>query len=123
MGTAGASDDEEGRAIWLEQRAGYLDDRRKAELGRRHVAAQAVRSGASFVETVELLLAKATPLDAAIDLGCRVFRGGGLGREVVYLTAFSKVTRAFEQTPELEPMLARGRVGVDAARRMLVSPR
>lgn len=119
LGSAGAADDEEGRAICLEERAGYLDANRRLALARRHLAALSARNGASFVEAVRMLEAQGTPLDAAIDLGCRVFRGGGLAREIVYLTGYVRVKRAFERRPELEPMLAAGRLGVRAAERLL----
>ncbi len=116
IGTAGGSDDEEGRALLLERRAGLLDDHRRAELGRRHLAAVSVGQGASFVETGELLLSMGTPLDDALRIAARVHRGGGLAREIVYLPALSRVETALAPEPELERWLERGRIGVDAAR-------
>jgi hypothetical protein len=122
-GSAGAADDEEGRALWLEEQSGYWDEARKIELAQRHLAALALRDGASFVETVELLLERGAPLEATLELACRVFRGGGLAREVVYLTGYARVRRAFEHDAELEPLLARARLGVRAAQRLLERPR
>jgi len=43
-GSAGASEDEEGRAILLEERAGLLDAERRRELSRRYLAAESTRS-------------------------------------------------------------------------------
>jgi len=43
VGTAGASDDEEGRAVLIEERHELLDDARRRELGARHIAATAAR--------------------------------------------------------------------------------
>ncbi len=116
VGAAGAADDEEGRALLIERRAGFLDAGRRAELGRRHLAALSVRDGAGLVDTVELLLARDTPLDAALGIAARVHRGGGLAREIVYLPALVRVERALEGDPALEHWLERGRLGVEAAR-------
>lgn len=116
IGTAGGCDDEEGRALLLEQRGGYLDALRRAELGRRHVAALSLRRGADYVETARLLLDRSAPLQEALRITSRVYRGGGLGRELVYLTALSRVERAFERDGELESFLERGRIAVAAAR-------
>lgn len=116
VGTAQGADDEEGRALLLEKRAGCLGPERRLELGLRHHAALAVRDEATFVETVRALLGLDAELETAIDLSCRAHRGGGLGREFVYLTAFCRVRRALEQSPELESWLERGRISIEAAR-------
>jgi len=114
LGSAQGSDDEEGRALLLEERAGLLGPRRRAELGRRHLAALAVREGADFVETVRLILGQGAALEQAVGIGLRVHRGGGLAREIVYLTALSRVRRAFDTDPEAEGFLERGRIAVRA---------
>jgi hypothetical protein len=114
-GTAGAGDDEEGRALLLERRGGYLDAGRRAELGWRHVAGGAVRQGADFVDTVDRLLELAAPLPLAVRVAARVHRGGGLARELVYVPAFGRVSAALDADPELDDWLRRGRVSVTAA--------
>jgi hypothetical protein len=115
-GSAGSGDDEEGRALLLERRANVLDGARRRELARRHLAAKNVRLGASFVGTVSELLSLSQDITSAVEAACRAYRGGGLGRESVYLVALSRVTRAFEAEPELEAWFERGRVSVEAAR-------
>jgi hypothetical protein len=115
VATARGADDEEGRALLLEERAGFMDARRRAQLGRRHLAALAVRRGAGWVETVELLLEVGAPLAEALDLAARAHRGGGLGREVVYLTSLVRVRRALADDPTLESWMQRGRISIDAA--------
>ncbi len=116
IGTAGGSDDEEGRALLLEKRAGCMDAERRAELGRRHLAALSLRRGADYVETARLLLDRGTGLDEALRITSRVHRGGGLGRELVYLTALSRVERALSRDGALESWMERGRIAVAAAR-------
>jgi hypothetical protein len=90
-GSAHASQDEEGRAILLEERAGLLD-----AVGQR---------GATLPEAVELT--------------SRVHRGGGLGRESIYLVGYQRVATALGRRPELEQVLRSGRVTLDAAEALL----
>ena len=116
VGSAGSNDDEEGRALLLERRAGVLEGARRRELARRHIAARNVRAGTSFVGTVTDLLSLGQDIANAVEAACRAYRGGGLGREYVYLVALSRVERAFEAAPTLEAWFERGRVSVDAAR-------
>jgi hypothetical protein len=51
----------------------------------------------------------------ALRITARVHRGGGLGREAVYLPAFLRVEAALAARPELDRVLGSGRVAVDAA--------
>ena len=114
VGTAGGSDDEEGRALLLERRAGCLGAHRRAELARRHLAATALRNGADFSETVRLLLATESSIDEALAIAARAHRGGGLGREIVYLTALARVGRILEVDPDVETWMERGRIAAHA---------
>jgi len=114
-GTARASEDEEGRAILLEERAGLLEPERRKELGRRYLAAESVRGDASLWDTVTLLGKSGATAAAAIELACRVHRGGGLGRELVYLTGYCRVAAALAQRPELERLQKSGRISLSAA--------
>ncbi|MEI9942041.1 MAG: tyrosine/phenylalanine carboxypeptidase domain-containing protein [Pseudomonadota bacterium] len=116
VGSAKSSDDEEGRALLLERGAGVLEGARRRELARRHLAARAVRSGASFQDIVNQLLGLGQDITSAVEAACRAVRGGGLAREYVYLVSLARVTRAFEAEPELENYFEHGRVSVDAAR-------
>ena len=116
VGTRGASEDEEGRALLLEERAGLQGWERQQELLLRHRAAELVRSGASFPESVRALDGLGVEPERALDLALRAHRGGGLSREIVYLPALVRVKRAFSREPELEGWLERGRVSLAAAR-------
>lgn len=114
-GTAGSGADEEGRALLLEKRAGVFDDVRRFELGLRHLGALALRDGADWPELVRLFLTHGARLEAAIDVAARVSRGGGLGRELTYLSGLSRVEAAFACRPWLETWFQLGRVSVAAA--------
>jgi Domain of unknown function (DUF1704) len=116
VGSARSSDDEEGRALLLEQRAGVLEGARRRELARRHIAAREVRRGAPFQDVVRHLLGLGQNIASAVETVCRACRGGGLAREYVYLVALSRVARAFHDQPELENYFEHGRVSVAAAR-------
>ena len=118
-GSAHASQDEEGRAILLEERAGLLDAERRRELGRRYLAVESLRDGAEFWETVTLLGQSGATLAAAVELTSRVHRGGGLGREAIYLIGYQRVAVALARKPELEQVLRSGRVTLDAAEELL----
>lgn len=116
VGTAQGSEDEEGRALLLEERAGLLDAQRAVELALRHRAASAVREGADFVEIARVLQRTGATLPEALQITARAYRGGGLAREIVYLPALLRVRAAFAAEPELEHWLERGRISVRAAR-------
>jgi len=124
IGTAGASDDEEGRAVLIEERHELLDDPRRRELAARHLGAVSVRAGADFVEAVRVLLARGVSPRDAVFVVARVCRGGGLARELVYLPALFRVRSTLAADPGLEAWLERGRVSVAAARtlRLLGEP-
>ena len=114
-GVSGADADEEGRALWLEAQAGFMSATRKIELGRRHLAADACQRGASFCETIELLLGLGTPLEQALALGLRVWRGGGIAREIIYLPGYWRACRHLETSPDLESWMRRGRLSFEVA--------
>ncbi|HEY4014595.1 MAG TPA: tyrosine/phenylalanine carboxypeptidase domain-containing protein [Polyangiaceae bacterium] len=119
-GTARGMDDQEGRALVLEERAGMLGARRRRQLAARHRAVEAMLDGASFAD-VAWSLADAHGFDAAdaVLVAERAFRGGdgvqpGLGRERVYLESFVRVRARFAAYPEDEAVMASGQVAADA---------
>jgi hypothetical protein len=120
VGTARGSDDQEGRALALERGRGFLDRARRREIALRHVAARSVEAGAPFVDTVRLLAGRGATLPAALRIASRVHRGGGLGREAVYLPALLRVEAALALDRGLDEVLRAGRVSVDAAQALRV---
>jgi hypothetical protein len=121
FGTARGIDDQEGRAIAIEERAGFLDRGRQFELGCRHLAARATLDGADFTEIVGLLRSRGATTEATLRIAARVQRGshgvGGLAREVVYLSARCKVGRLVggPDGREIEQVMRGGRVAADVA--------
>lgn len=115
-GPARSSEHEEGRALLIEERRGFLGAERLHELALRHRAALSVRDGATPEETVRLLSGLGASLDRALDLALRVHRGGGLARELVYLPSYVEVRAAFAAEPALEAWFERGRMSLDGAR-------
>jgi hypothetical protein len=122
VGSASGADDEEGRALLLEEREGLLADARRRELGVRHLGALAVRKEADWVELVRLVLGHGFALRDALRLAARIARGGGLARELVYLPALYRVRAALDEDPALERYLERGRISVSAARALRAEP-
>lgn len=115
VGTALGSDDQEGRALAIERRAGFLDARRRRELALRHAAARGVEKGADFTEVARMLEDLGANIPNALRIAARVCRGGGLAREAVYLPALLRVEAAIEADPDIEIGLSSGRVAVPDA--------
>lgn len=116
LGSARGSDDQEGWALTVEERGGHLGLGRRRELARRHLAARAVQRGLDFVEVVRLLIARGVAPERAARTAARSARGGGLAREAVYLGGWLRVRAALRSVPELEGVITRGRLSVEAAR-------
>jgi len=119
IGTAGGCDDQEGYALWLEERRGVSGPGRRRELGARHLAASQMRAGADFVTVVRGLLTRGVTLDASLRAAERAFRGSdgttpGLGRERVYIEAFLRVTARLSSNAADEEVLSAGQVAVAA---------
>ena len=58
-------------------------------------------------------------VDEALRIAARVFRGGGLGRELVYLPSSLRVRDCFEHSPRARELLGSGRIGVRKVPRLL----
>ncbi len=115
LGTRFGVDDQEGRALCIEQRAGHLTIFRRRELAFRHIAARRAEHGAEFVDVVPILLERGATLTDALRITARVFRGGGLARELVYLPAFLRVESALRASPDIDGVVGAGRVSIQAA--------
>jgi hypothetical protein len=81
-------DREEGHALRVEEQAGYLDAARRKELGLRHVACRLAHEEEPFSAVVARLADLGASVEEAVRIAARALRGGGLGRERVYLPWF-----------------------------------
>ena len=121
VGTARGTDDQEGRALLIEERAQLLDAPRRRQLAARHRCVEAMRMGGKFDDVVRMLVDRhAIDATDAVIVAERAFRGGdgtrvGLGRERVYLESLVRVRAHLERRPEDEAVLACGQVSVEAA--------
>lgn len=118
IGTPGGVDEQEGYALNLEDRFGFLVDQRARELAMRHAAVSAMREGADVVECVRRLDAQFdVDHETSLPIVLRAHRGGdgrhgGLGREIVYLASLGRVRTLLAATPEDERVLGSGQVAV-----------
>lgn len=114
IGTAGSFADQEGLAIFLEERAGLLDGRRVRTFAARVWATDAMHRGASFGE-VAMLLVQDHGFDAvaAVAIAERAFRGGGVARDAVYLRGWLRVRGAVGRGDVAVDELRLGKVSVD----------
>jgi len=119
-GTARGIDDQEGYALFLEERAGMLTGRRKRQLAARHRAVEAMRAGALFGDVAAMLVEQYDlGVDDAVIVAERAYRGSdgarpGLGRERVYIESFLRVRTHLGLRPHDEAILASGQVAVEA---------
>ncbi len=119
LGTARGVDEQEGYALFLEERHGFLRGARRRELAFRHRAVEAMDAGADFVEVVRTLMNRdAAPAARAVAAAERAFRGSagerpGLGRERVYLASYLRVTARLRAQPEDEAIASSGQVAVE----------
>ncbi|MBX3190301.1 MAG: DUF1704 domain-containing protein [Labilithrix sp.] len=120
IGTARGIDDQEGLALVLEDRHGYLTPRRKRELAARHLAVEAMDGGATFTDAVQALVKEHhLTVPEAVLVSERAFRGGdgtspGLGRERIYLEAYHRVGEHLAKKPTDEGILTSGQISIDA---------
>jgi hypothetical protein len=117
VGAARADMDEEGHAVFLEETERLLGPARRRELAVRHLLAEAVRlpNGQRAAARLALEL-REDGFDSQVLASSlvRVTRGGGLGREIIYLPGLLRV-RAAAKEPELLARLATGRFSLEAA--------
>lgn len=122
FGTARGSDDQEGYALLLEERGGFLGPRRMRELCARRLAIAYAMAGATYMESARKLHEDHgfDPLDA-VRVAERAYRGGdgnclGLARDRPYLESWLSIREAAERDPRLLEVLAKGQISLEAAR-------
>ena len=119
-GTARGADDQEGRALLLEERAGLLGPSRRRQLAGRHKAVEWMLDGGTFADVARALVdVHGFEPPEAVIVAERAFRGGdgdrpGVGRERVYLEALVRVRAHLAARPDDERILESGQIAAEA---------
>ena len=112
-GLAGYEELQEGLAVLSEYLVGGLSGTRMKQLAARVVAVRHLTEGASFVETYrELTREFGFPKRPAYNITMRVFRGGGLTKDAVYLRGLVAILKYVKQGGDLNPLMV-GKMAVD----------
>ncbi|MGB5502046.1 MAG: flavohemoglobin expression-modulating QEGLA motif protein [Polyangiales bacterium] len=106
-GLAGYEELQEGLAVLAEYLVGGLSSSRMRQLAARVVAVQALTERASFVDTFRMLTRDfGFSTHGAYSVVMRVYRGGGLTKDAVYLRGLGKVLRYVQAGGDLKPLFA-----------------
>ena len=105
VGLAGYDGLQEGLAVLAEHLVGGLSRLRMRVLAARVLAAHNLLEGASFIETFRTLnrLHEFTQR-TAYTIAMRVYRGGGLTKDAVYLRGLLQILRHLREGGELQPL-------------------
>lgn len=105
-GLAGYEELQEGLAVLAEHLVGGLTRARMRQLAARVVAVRQLTEGASFVETFRILERTfGFSQAAAYSITMRIYRGGGLTKDVIYLRGLRAILRYVSKGGDLEPLL------------------
>ncbi len=104
-GLAGYDEMQEGLAVLAEYLTGALTAGRLRVLAARVVAVDALIEGGGFVDVFRLLSDRhGFERQTAFQVAMRVFRGGGLTKDFVYLQGLGKILEFISRGGELEPL-------------------
>ena len=105
-GLAGYEALQEGLAVLAEYLCGGLDPHRLRTLAARVEAVHCLEQGATFVETFRRLHHDhGFSAQGSYRITTRVFRGGGLTKDAVYLRGLSEVFQHLSASDSIEPLL------------------
>lgn len=103
-GLAGYEGVQEGLAVMAEYLAGGMTRERLRLIAGRVVGCAAMLDGASFVETFRIMTRKHGFEDAAaFNLVLRIYRGGGLSKDAIYLRGLNEVLDHLRAGGALDP--------------------
>ncbi|GAB3421412.1 flavohemoglobin expression-modulating QEGLA motif protein [Niabella aquatica] len=106
IGVPGYEELQEGLAVLAEYLTGGLTGSRIRTLAARVLATHEMVSGKSFVETFNLLTDKyAFAPHSAFNICMRVYRGGGLTKDAVYLKGFLNIISYIKKGKDLKHLL------------------
>ncbi len=102
-GLPGYEETQEGLAVLSEYLIGGLDRGRLRILAARVLAAHSITDGASFVETFRMLRDQhGFAARAAFRISMRIYRGGGLIKDLIYLRGFQRMVEYVAKGRDLE---------------------
>ena len=105
-GLAGYEELQEGLAVLAEYLVGGLSHSRMRQLAARVVAVRHLTDGASFVDTFRTLDREYEFTQrTAYNIAMRVYRGGGLTKDAVYLRGLEAILRYVQKGGDLNPLL------------------
>jgi uncharacterized protein (TIGR02421 family) len=106
LGLADYQELQEGLAVLSEYLGGVLSAARLRVLAARVIAVESLIQGASFVETFRVLnRTYGFERSAAFGITMRIYRGGGLTKDGVYLRGLVRLLDYLKEGGELEPLL------------------
>ena len=112
-GLAGYEELQEGLAVLAEFLVGGLSRPRMRLLAARVIAADSLISGASFLETFRVLNNKfGFDQRTAFTITIRIYRGGGLVKDAIYLRGLVELLKYIKSGGELEPLFI-GKIATD----------
>lgn len=112
-GLAGYEELQEGLAVLSEYLVGGLSRSRMRQLAGRVVAVSYLTAGASFVETFRTLDRDwGFNQRTAYNITMRIYRGGGLTKDAVYLRGLVAILRYVQQGGDLNPLLV-GKMAIE----------
>jgi len=103
-GLDGYEELQEGLAVLAEYLAGGMTQGRLRTLAGRVIAAKMIMDGASFVDTFRVLCRYGFSQRAAFDVSLRIYRGGGLTKDVIYLRGLVALLKYVQEGGELAPL-------------------
>ncbi len=113
IGVPGYEELQEGLAVLAEYLCDGLTNNRVRTLAARVVAVNEMTNGHSFVETFHLLTTKyQIPKKTAFNITMRVYRGGGLTKDAVYLKGLLNLIEYIKKGKDLKQLLI-GKIKVE----------
>jgi uncharacterized protein (TIGR02421 family) len=103
-GLAGYEELQEGIAVLAEYLVGGLTPARLRTLAGRVVGAKMLVDGATFVDTFRLLSRYGFGRRPAFNMTLRLYRGGGLTKDMIYLRGLLSTMAYLEKGGKLEPL-------------------
>ena len=106
-GLSGYEELQEGLAVLAEYLTGGLNISRLRLLAARVVTAKNMTDGADFVESFHNLVRNYGFREfAAFTIAMRIYRGGGLTKDIIYLRGFMEIMKFIEKGEDIKPLYA-----------------